>query len=186
MGWETDLQDASFRGIEFECVSTNDSTQKALAVKQSPYSSDAEIEDMGADPRKISLRILLAGKDYKQWLDALEAAFNLTGPGELIHPVFGIKSAQVANWSVQHGADNVDSCDIDVDFIVATAEKRALFVPVKQPEKVQLVYITRWPAEAVQAQLEQLKEADPNKYLNPTLQNPAVMQPGTELISYAQ
>jgi prophage DNA circulation protein len=165
MGWETDLQDASFRGIEFECVSTNDSANKALAVKQPPYSSDAIVEDMGVDPRKISLRIFLSGEDYKQWLDALEAAFNITGAGELVHPVYGIKNAQVANWSVAHDAENIDTCSIDVDFVVAKAEKKELFVPVKQPEKIQLTYITRWPAEAVQAELEQLKEADPNKFL---------------------
>ena len=38
MGWKDDLQDASFRGVQFECTSTNESGSKSLAVKQPPYS----------------------------------------------------------------------------------------------------------------------------------------------------
>lgn len=36
MGWQTDLQDASFRGVQFECTSTSDSIAKALAIHQAP------------------------------------------------------------------------------------------------------------------------------------------------------
>ncbi|MDW5390544.1 DNA circularization N-terminal domain-containing protein, partial [Acinetobacter baumannii] len=33
MGWDTDLQDASFRGVQFECTSTKDTAPKTLAIK---------------------------------------------------------------------------------------------------------------------------------------------------------
>ena len=34
MGWDTDLQDASFRGVHFECTSVDDGMSKTLAIKQ--------------------------------------------------------------------------------------------------------------------------------------------------------
>ena len=55
MGWKDDLQDASFRGVLFECTSTKDSVSKSQAAHQAPYSNKASIEDMGKDPRRISL-----------------------------------------------------------------------------------------------------------------------------------
>jgi prophage DNA circulation protein len=35
MSWETELQDASFRGVPFECISTDDVHSKTLAIHQS-------------------------------------------------------------------------------------------------------------------------------------------------------
>jgi prophage DNA circulation protein len=37
MSWETELQDASFRGVPFECISTDDVHSKTLAIHQSLF-----------------------------------------------------------------------------------------------------------------------------------------------------
>ncbi|MDT1904216.1 multidrug DMT transporter, partial [Acinetobacter baumannii] len=78
-------------GVQFECTSTKDTAPKTLAIKQAPYSDEAEIEDMGSDPRRISIQAVFTGPDYLTWVNALEAALSATGPGELIHPVFGVQ-----------------------------------------------------------------------------------------------
>ncbi len=38
-----------------------DTAPKTVAIKQAPYSNEAEIEDMGNDPRRISIQAVLPG-----------------------------------------------------------------------------------------------------------------------------
>lgn len=164
MGWSTDLLDASFRGVQFECTSTDDSVSKALSIKQAPYSNDASIEDMGNNPRDISLNALYSGEDYKTWLDALEAALLATGSGELIHPVYGIQQVHVVNYNVTHNADNFDSCTIAMKFILAKDKKRELFVPVVVQQKIAIPSIIDVPASSLEKLLKQLELVNPNKF----------------------
>ncbi|MFA3089865.1 MULTISPECIES: DNA circularization protein [Acinetobacter] len=163
MGWDTDLQDASFRGVQFECTSTKDSSSKTLAIKQAPYSDEAEIEDMGNEPRRISIQAVYTGSDYLTWVNALESALLATGSGELIHPVFGVQQVNVVNHQVDHDAENPDFCSISIEFIKAKAEKRELFVPVAVPEKIATTTIIDAPASALESALEKLKNADSDK-----------------------
>ncbi|WP_336033404.1 DNA circularization N-terminal domain-containing protein [Acinetobacter bereziniae] len=164
MGWSTDLLDASFRGVQFECTSTDDSVSKALSIKQAPYSNDATIEDMGNNPRDISLNALYSGEDYKTWLDALEAALLATGSGELIHPIYGIQQVHVVNYNVTHNADNFDSCTIAMKFILAKDKKRELFVPVVVQQKIAIPSIVDIPASSLEKLLKQLELVNPNKF----------------------
>lgn len=165
MGWKNDLQQASFRGVEFECISTKDSVNRSLAIHQAPYSNKAQIEDLGSDSRKTGLRIFLEGSDYKLYLDALEVAFNLTGAGELIHPIYGIKNVYVANYEIGHDVELVDGCYIDADFVTSEFVEKPLFIPVRLPERIEYAMVVVDPALAMQQHLEQLKLKDPNAFL---------------------
>ena len=163
MAWTNDLQQASFRNIKFECIQTSESVSKTLAIQQSPYSNKAQIEDMGTDAEKISLRIFLSGENYLVYLNALIAAFTLTGEGELIHPIHGIKNVYVANWNIVHNTETVDGCDLDVEFVEAEAKERPLFVPTVDIEiNTQTFFYI--PATALANELEQLKNKDPNAF----------------------
>lgn len=164
MGWKDDLQDASFRGVLFECTSTNDAVSKSLAIKQAPYSNKASVEDMGNDPRKISIEAIYTGDDYKIWLDALEAALLATGSGELIHPIYGVMNVNVANYSIGHIAEEVDACKISIEFTQAEDKARPLFIPVVMPASVDVAAITETPAAALDTSLNQLEKTDPNKF----------------------
>ena len=166
MTWATELQDASFRGVQFECTSTNDAVSKSLAVKQAPYSNNAEIEDVGNNPRNISLNAVYAGDDYKTWLDALEAALLETGAGELIHPIYGIMQVNVVDYSVDHNAENVDSCTISIKFIQAKDKKRELFVPVAVPDEIYTEDIIDAPASALEQYLKKLQVLDQNQFFD--------------------
>ena len=166
MGWATELQDASFRGVQFECTSTNDAVSKALAIKQAPYSNDAEIEDVGNNPRNISINAVYSGEDYKTWVDALEAALLETGSGELIHPVFGIMQVYVVDYSIDHDADNVDYCGISIKFIQDKDKKRELFVPVVVPDEINTEDIVNAPASALEQYLKKLEVLDQNQFFD--------------------
>lgn len=164
MSWETELQDASFRGVLFECTSTDDSQSKTLAIHQAPYSDDAEIEDMGNDPRKISINAVFAGDNYLSGYYRLEAALNEKGPGELVHPIFGIMNVQVSNYSVRHDEQNYDSCILSIEFLRAKAQVKEFFIPSEFSE-LDLESVLENPASALELALEKLKVLDNNKFV---------------------
>lgn len=166
MGWATELQDASFRGVQFECTSTNDAVSKALAIKQPPYSNDAEIEDMGNNPSNISVNAVYSGEDYKIWHDALVAALLETGSGELIHPIHGIMQVNVVDYSVDHNAENRDSCTISIKFIRAKDKKRELFIPVAVPDEIYTEDIIDAPTSALEQYLKKLEILDQNQFFD--------------------
>lgn len=164
MGWETDLLDASFRGVQFDCTSTEDAVTKALSIKQAPYSNEASIEDMGNNPRDISMNAVYTGEDYKTWLDALEAALLATGSGELIHPVYGVQQVHVVSYNIAHSAENVDSCSIDIKFLLAKDRPRGLFVPVVVPRQIDTHTLVEKPASALEKYLKKLQKLDQNHF----------------------
>lgn len=163
MGWATDLQDASFRGVQFECTAASTSYVKALSVKQAPYSDDAAVEDMGNDPDDISLTAVFTGEDYKTYLDALITALKVTGSGELIHPIYGVMQVFVVSFSDNFDAENVDFCTLNIKFLRNKQEKKQLFIPVKTQTAISTTSIIDASASKLGAFLEKLKLQDSNK-----------------------
>lgn len=89
MGWREDLRPASFRGISFKVESHDFSTGRRgpdheFAQRDQPYA-----EDTGRKARGYSITGYLLGDDYFSDRDALIAACEKEGPGELIHPYYG-------------------------------------------------------------------------------------------------
>ncbi|MDS7929629.1 DNA circularization N-terminal domain-containing protein [Acinetobacter sp. V102_4] len=160
MGWATDLQDASFRGVQFECTAAANTYTKSVAVKQSPYSDVASVEDMGNDPDDISLTAVFTGEDYKIDRDALITALKVTGVGELIHPIDGVMQVIVVNFGDSYDAENTDYCTLDMKFLRFKQEEKLLFVPVKTPTIIETAAIIDTPATKLQSFLEKLKLQD--------------------------
>lgn len=164
MGWKDDLQDASFRGVPFECTTTTESGSKSLAVKQAPYSNKAYVEDMGNAPLRINIDAVFTGENYKTEMDALWAALVATGSGELIHPVHGVMQVNAENYNIVHKAEDVNACTIAIEFIQAEDKERPLFIPVSTPTTIDTDEITATPAAALDSTLQQLEKADPNQF----------------------
>lgn len=164
MAWKDDLQDASFRGVAFECVSIKDSTSKAQVVHQAPFSDEAIIEDMGKDPRKISITAVFTGDSYKSESDELIDALNERGTGTLVHPIYGICNASVLSHNVDHDADNVDACNISIEFVIGKEEQpffNALAVPEFDIKKLILN-----SAYNLQTKLLRLKKLNPSAFFS--------------------
>lgn len=164
MAWKDDLQDASFRGVQFECITTKDAVSKSQAIHQAPYSDKAIIEDMGKDPRKISINAVFTGDNYKAESDNLIIALDETGSGELIHPVYGICTASVLSHNIDHDAENVDTCYISIEFILGEDQQKTFFVPITTVESIDTATIIDAPAAALETSLEQLQNADTNQF----------------------
>lgn len=121
MAWEDNLLDASFRGVTFDCLRTQDSAQRDTASHEYPYLDGADVEDLGRKARRISMSAMFFGKDYENRLQAFIKELDKPGNGELIHPVFGsIKAAQLTDYQLGHDADSPDACTVELTFIEAT------------------------------------------------------------------
>ncbi|WP_047248197.1 DNA circularization protein [Chromobacterium subtsugae] len=115
------LVDASFRGVRFDCLKSQDSAQRDQAMHEYPYKDGADVEDLGRKARKVTLNAMFWGEGYQDRLREFVAALDAAGPGELVHPVFGSMSqAQVLDYQISHDADAPDSCTVDINWVEAT------------------------------------------------------------------
>lgn len=121
MAWSETLLECSFRGVEFDVRSTADSADRALVEHAYPWVDGADVEDMGRGARAITIEAVFFGDDYEPRLQALLAALDEAGPGELQHPVFGsMPLVQVRRYRVGHQAEGIDQCSVSVDFVEST------------------------------------------------------------------
>lgn len=90
MGWRDQYQAASFRGVPFyvERAESEFGRRTQLHIfpnKDLPYS-----EDLGRRPREYSLDGYLLGDDFYAQKDKFVEAIEAPGPGQLIHPYYGV------------------------------------------------------------------------------------------------
>lgn len=130
MAWEQTLLDASFRGLAFEIVKTDDSAERAVVEHSYPYVDGSDVEDMGRGARHISVEAVFYGGDYEtrlgkflRALDGFDDRFSdpLNHPSAyLVHPVFGDVLVKVARYAVHHDAENVDQASVTIEFLEST------------------------------------------------------------------
>lgn len=121
MAWPDDLQDASFRDVEFEVLNVRDGAARATASHAYPYVDGEDIEDHGRAARTTNLTAVLYGDDYLVQLQKLLKVLDQAGTGTLVHPVFGVmKSMQSLGYDVSHEADPSDYCTISLQFKQST------------------------------------------------------------------
>ncbi|HBI9584356.1 TPA: DNA circularization N-terminal domain-containing protein [Escherichia coli] len=89
------LRDASFRGVPFFLVDTEGTGGRRAIPRAYPRRETAWTDDNGAVPGQQQINAKLLGKNFQDDLNALLDALNTPGPGELIHPWFGIQTVQV-------------------------------------------------------------------------------------------
>ena len=118
MAWEFTLQEASFRGVKFDVVNTSDEVSRDVQEHLYPYVDGADQEDLGRKARHVSMTAVFTGLLYEHQLNVFLNALNEKGPGELIHPVFGLLSQmQLLNYRVEHDADNYDYASVAVTWV---------------------------------------------------------------------
>jgi prophage DNA circulation protein len=88
MAWETDLQDASFRGVAFDIINTRDSMQRDIAQHEYPYRTGPILTTSAVNHAACSVRRSSLATTTKAGCRRLWRPLD-TRSGELIHPVFG-------------------------------------------------------------------------------------------------
>lgn len=89
MSWRDRLQPASFRGVPFFVQSGSKKPGRRTVIHEFPTREDVEIDDLGRGPDRFEIKAFVAGADYDQARDALEAALVAPGPGTLVYPTRG-------------------------------------------------------------------------------------------------
>ncbi|KJV30029.1 DNA circularization N-terminal domain-containing protein [Luteibacter yeojuensis] len=117
MSWSETLLDASFRGVPIDIAADQMNAARMVTNNAIPYRDGEEGEDMGREARVVSLRIAVLGDDYEQRLQALIAALDQGGPGELIHPVYGPLRVLVSRYTVEHAAETPDYAEVSAVFV---------------------------------------------------------------------
>ncbi|WP_228723029.1 DNA circularization N-terminal domain-containing protein [Limnobaculum xujianqingii] len=127
MAWSEYMLDASFRGVRFDVIQTRDSVSRSVAVHEYPYQDGGDVEDLGRQPRNSRMTALFWGDTYEQQLQAFIVALDTYGSAELIHPIFGsMPNMQCIEYGIDHTADNVDHCYVELVFLEATPATRFL------------------------------------------------------------
>lgn len=118
MGWAENLQQASFRGVPFDVLATDEQISRDHAAYEYPNVDGADLKDLGRKARPFRLTAFIWGNSYEYKLQSLIAALDTPGDGELIHPVYGsVPSVIVTGYGVRHEAENVDSCTVELNFL---------------------------------------------------------------------
>lgn len=112
---DKDLQQATFRGVEFDFVDIEDGLKKTIAKFDYPYADGSDLEDMGLEERTIRLKAVLFGDKYGS-LQAFLEALKEQGYGELNHPVFGTIKAMPETVSIRHDEKSYHA-EIDISFL---------------------------------------------------------------------
>lgn len=139
MSWKNSLLDASFRGVVFDCLSTDDEISRATAEHAYPYKHGGAIEDLGNAHRAISIQAIFYGDQYEEYLKEFINALDVLGSGKFVHPVFGsFENMQVISYKISHTTDDVDQAKVTILFKEASTEP--IFfgstLPVQQCEVV--------------------------------------------------
>ncbi|MCZ6928675.1 multidrug DMT transporter [Serratia marcescens] len=92
--WE-ELRDASFRGVPFYFVDVEGTGGRRAIPHAYPKKEVGWTEDHGAVLTQEQINAKLLGSDYQTQLNRLLAALNTPGPGELVHPWFGVQKVQI-------------------------------------------------------------------------------------------
>ncbi|ECR5270376.1 multidrug DMT transporter permease [Salmonella enterica] len=118
MSWQDNLQDASFRGVRFDVVSTQDSVARDHADHEYPWTDGADIHDLGRKARNFRLNAVFWGDDYDTRLQQFTAELDKPGAGELIHPVYGsVPKVLLIEYQVKHDANSPDYAEVGLVFL---------------------------------------------------------------------
>ena len=119
--WE-DLREASFRGVSFYLVDNEGTSGRRAIPRAYPKKEVGWTEDNGAVLTQQQINGLLLGSNYQTQLEALLRALNTPGPGELVHPWFGIQKVQVGK--VTHRLSTQEGGIAYISFEVSEAGER--------------------------------------------------------------
>lgn len=138
--WADTLYQASFGGVEFDLLETEDSHVRSLVMHSYPRRDGGDGQDMGAEPRETTgvaifwERSPVAGEDlrssqnhlrrFKAWFAATQAG----KPQEFVHPITGSYKAWARDVRWSAVGEERNKIIADVTFVEDTTEPAELVV----------------------------------------------------------
>jgi prophage DNA circulation protein len=131
------LVGASFRGVPFFVKSSDRTGGRRVVTHEFPGKDANYNEDLGRKARTFRVDGYVIGDDYlaqkESLLDALE---NADGPGELVHPYYGLRTASCVTYSVRETTDEGGMATFAIDFADAPAQSIAPTIAPDFPDIV--------------------------------------------------
>ncbi len=120
--WMDFVVQASFGGVDFECLTTRDSVDRAIVEHKMPRVDGAQLQDMGAEPRRTDCRIIFRDRGLtedgslqlvrspRERFLLFRATCHRGGAQDFVHPVTGTYSAMFRSesWDVEGGRDYIE------------------------------------------------------------------------------
>lgn len=145
---------ASFRGVPFFVESADLSGGRRTVTHEFPFRDDPFVRDLGRRARTWRIEGYVIGDDYLAQRDALLAALeDVAGPGELVHPYYGVNQAICTDLSVRETLRDGGMAVISVTLARTAATPPA---PIDVPDLPELVDVAA--TEAVAAAAAELVE----------------------------
>lgn len=128
--WSQTLYQASFGGVEFDCLATSDSLSRSIVRHEYPRRDGADLQDMGAEPRVTRCRLLFwerppldgeaATGNHLQRFAAFLDAVRAGKAQDFVHPITGTYRAMVESFDYDATADERDAITAECVFVEDT------------------------------------------------------------------
>lgn len=139
--WASSLYQSSFGGVDFDCLETQDSWDRALVMHTYARRDGGDGQDMGAEPRETDCRIIfwdrspIAGENpftsSQSHLRRFEEFHRATQTGrsqEFVHPLFGSYRAYARSVRAVASAELRNVIMVDLTFVEDSTEPAPLRV----------------------------------------------------------
>ncbi len=119
-GWRKQLRAGRFRKAGFFVESHSaDVAGRRIALHEYPGRDQPWPEDMGRKTRGFTIEAYVIGTDYMAARDALIAACNEAGPGQLVHPYLGTRSVICEDCQVSETTQDGGMARFSLSFVEA-------------------------------------------------------------------
>ncbi len=115
-GFLSELRPASFRGVSFLVASNDEWYARRLARHEFPGRDGAFHEDMGQAPDSFSIEAVCCGASYRTTATALAAAIKTAGPGQLVHPLYGLTNVVALDGRSRHTTERGGEIVFNINF----------------------------------------------------------------------
>lgn len=115
--WREQLQPASFRGVPFEHMSDSSPAGRRTQLHEFVQRDKPFVEDLGRVTRPFAVIGFVGGDKVLEARDALLAALDEPGAGELILPAWGAMQATCTRCTVGHDRLEGGLVRLDMEFV---------------------------------------------------------------------
>ncbi len=168
---------ASFRGVPFFVESSELAGGRRAVVHEFPLRDEPFVEDIGRKARTFRIDGYVIGDDYLAQRDALQAALeDEAGPGELVHPYYGVRRAICVNMGIRSTRADGGMATFALEFADA---------PAQAPVPVEVVDAAEQVSTSADAAIGATQDEFEEQYNTSGLPSFALASAETALISAA-
>ncbi|VEB25773.1 Mu-like prophage DNA circulation protein [Actinobacillus lignieresii] len=120
-GWTMPIQQASFKGVEFDVIAVDDSFERSVIEHAYPFVNGADLEDMGLNTQAIRLQAVFFGSNYYTSYIRFLSILQQKGADVLVHPIRGrMPNMTLVSANLRTDSENINYVALDLTFKEST------------------------------------------------------------------